>query len=76
MKKPVFVFALAVQLATSTTEAAQRLEEPSYRIDQAPDRLFAGVEIADAAIRDLQRRLSARLQEELHKGGPTRAQSR
>lgn len=73
MKKPVFVFALAVQLATSTTEAAQRLEEPSYRIDQAPDRLFAGVEIADAAIRDLQRRLSARLQEELHKGGPTRA---
>ena len=73
MRKSVFAVTLAVQVATSTSEAAQRREEPPYRIDQTPARLTASVEIADAAIRDLQRRLSARLQEELQKGGPARA---
>jgi mono/diheme cytochrome c family protein len=69
----LFAFALAAQVAASSGEAAQRREEPSYRIEQAPARLAAGVEIADVAIRALQQRLSARLQEELQKGGPARA---
>lgn len=73
MKKSVITFALAAQVATSTTGAAQPREEPSYRIDEAPARLTAGIEIADAAIRALQQRLSARLLDEMKKGGPARA---
>lgn len=67
------VFALAVQAATSGGEPPQRREEPSYRLEQAPERLAASVAIADAAMRALQQRLSARLIEEMQKGGPARA---
>jgi len=73
MKKSVITFALAAQVATSTTGAAQPRLEPSYPLDQAPARLTAGIEIADAAIRALQQRLSARLLDEMKKGGPARA---
>ena len=73
MRKSVFAFALAAQVAVSSSEAAQPREEPSYRIDQAPARLAASVEVAGAAMRALQQRLSARLQEEMQKGGPLRA---
>ena len=73
MRKSAFAFALAAQVAVSSSDAAQPREEPSYRIDQAPARLAASVEIADAAMRALQQRLSARLQEEMQKGGPARA---
>jgi len=73
MRQFVFAFALAAQVATPGSEAAQRGEEPSYRLGQTPARLAASVEIADVAIRALQQRLSARLQEELQKGGPSRA---
>ncbi len=66
-------FALALLVATPNSEAAQSREEPSYRIDQVPARLAASVGIADEAIRALQQRLSARLQEEMRKGGPVRA---
>ena len=73
MRKSVIAFALAAQVSTSTEGAARQRVEPSYRIDQAPARLAASVEIADAAIRALQQRLSARLLEEMKKGGPARA---
>lgn len=73
MKNSVIAFALAALVPTSTTAAAQPRVEPSYRIDQSPARLAASVEIADGAIRALQQRLSARLLEEMKKGGPALA---
>jgi hypothetical protein len=73
MKKSVITFALAAQVATSTSGAGQPRVDPSYRIDQAPAKLAASVEIADAAMRALQQRLSARLLDEMKKGGPARA---
>lgn len=67
------LFALGLLVATSISEAAQPREEPSYRIDQVPARLAASVGVADAAMRALQQRLSARLVEEMQKGGPAQA---
>lgn len=68
-----FVVTLAAQVAASSGEPAQRREEPFYRIDQAPERLAASVGVAEGAMRALQQRLSARLQEEMQKGGPAQA---
>jgi len=73
MRKSVFVFALVAQVAASSRVVAQPRAESAYRMDQAPARLAQSVEIADAAIRALQQRLSARLFEEMKKGGPTLA---
>lgn len=71
MRKSVLAFALVAQVSTSSSAAAaQPGTEASYRIDQTPARLAASVEVADAAIRALQQRLSARLFEEMKKGGP------
>jgi Protein of unknown function (DUF3365) len=66
-------FTLATQVATPSGEPAQPREEASYRIEQVPARLAASVGIAEGAMRALQQRLSARLQEEMQKGGPARA---
>lgn len=73
MSKSLFAFALVAQVATTGSVAAQPRAENTYRIDQAPARLAQSVEIADAAIRALQQRLSARLFEEMKRGGPTLA---
>jgi len=43
------------------------------QVSAAPVGPSPGIEVAEAAIRDLQQRLSARLQEELKKGGPAGA---
>jgi hypothetical protein len=73
MRKSLLLFALVAQVSTTNSVAAQSGLEASYGIDQAPARLAKSVEIADAAIRALQQRLSARLFEEMKKGGPARA---
>lgn len=57
MRKSVFAFALVAQISSSGNVAALTPPAP-------------GVEVADAAIRALQQRLSARLFEEMKKGGP------
>jgi hypothetical protein len=64
---------LAAPVAAWSAEPPQRPDTPCYRLDRAPARLAAGIQAADAAIGALQRRLSARLLEELQKGGPARA---
>ncbi len=67
---------LACMLAAQLSAAPLgRGEQSSYPPGQAPARLAPGVQAADAAMRDLQQRLSARLQEELKKGGPAQALS-
>ncbi len=68
MKKWLLVLAMGTRVAT-----AQSTEPVAYRLDQAPVRLAPGIETAEAAIRALQQRLSARLFEEMKKGGPTQA---
>lgn len=76
MRKSICAIALATLATTSTGEAVQPREELQSPLSQpAPARASAGVEVADEAIRALQQRLSARLQEELQKGGPVRALS-
>jgi hypothetical protein len=47
----------------------------SYTVADAPARLAAGVQAADAAISALQRQLAGRLLEQLRQGGPVRALS-
>jgi mono/diheme cytochrome c family protein len=73
MRELVFAFALAAPVLAWSSEPPQRREAHSYSVDQVPPRLAASVQIADAAIGALQRRLSERLFEELRKGGPARA---
>ena len=47
--------------------------EPAYPLDQVPAGLAGGVEAAQSAADALQRRLLARLSEELRRGGPIQA---
>lgn len=68
----MLAFILAAQV--SAAPLAQG-DESSYPPGQAPARLSPAIQAADAAMRDLQQRLSARLQEELKKGGPAQALS-
>jgi hypothetical protein len=55
--------------------AATGQDAASYTVADAPARLAAGVQAADAAISALQRQLAGRLLEELRQGGPVRALS-
>ena len=63
----------AVAVAAWGEDPPRPGEAPSYRLGEAPAGLTAGVVAADAAIADLQRRLSTRLREEMQRGGPARA---
>jgi cytochrome c1 len=62
----------AVAFAASS-DAPQQGAAASYRLSEAPATWAAPLAAADAAVQDVQRRLSARLQEELKKGGPALA---
>ena len=63
----------AVAVAAWGEDPPRPGEAPSYKLGEAPAGLAAGVAAADAAIADLQRRLSTRLLEEMQRGGPARA---
>jgi mono/diheme cytochrome c family protein len=73
MRRLVAAIAITAPFVAVDDRPAQGREVPSHRVDRTPARLAAGVEVADAAIGALQRRLSARLLEELQKGGPAQA---
>ncbi len=73
MSRLVFALAFVLPVAAWSSEPARGPGEPSYVPERAPARLAPSVQIADSAISALQRRLSARLMEELQKGGPARA---
>lgn len=73
MRKLLPVLWLAPAIAAWSAEPPQTPAARSYPIEQAPAPLAPGIQAADAAIAALQRRLAARLLEELEKGGPAHA---
>lgn len=72
MRNRALAVALVV-LGTSGTGSARGQQPAAYAAEDAPARLAAGAQAADAAIAALQRRLAGRLLEELRQGGPARA---
>lgn len=72
MRNRALAVALGV-LITAGAEPARGQEAATHAAADAPARLAAAVQAADAAIAALQRRLAGRLLEELRQGGPARA---